>query len=381
MHFVFKGENMKIVFVSNFLNHHQIPFCKYLKSLVDEFWFIATDNGNSQGYQTSHHDNYLIDYFTEKTRAEKEILSADAVIFGACPDKLVTLRMKEDKLSFIYSERIFKKGILRCLIPKNFIYLKNRYLRYKTKNLYVLAASAFLPYDLSIFGFPQNKIFKWGYFPSCSAHKTQEKEQNTILYVGRLLKLKHADTVIKTAQFLKQEGVGFKVNIVGDGPEKDNLLKAVHAYKLQDHVHFLGSKTHTEVLKIMNKSQIYMFTSDFNEGWGAVLNEAMASGCAIVASSAIGSVPFLINHGENGLIYKYGNYKNAYNEVKSLLCDTQKAKFLGENAKATIAYYNHEIAAERFVNAVKEFHSVNTITSSDSGIFSSVKIIKNNWFK
>ncbi len=372
---------MKIVFVSNFLNHHQIPFCEYLKTLIDEFWFIATENGGSQGYQTSHLRDYVIDFSAEKERAEHEILTADAVIFGGCPDELVTLRMKENKLSFIYSERLFKKGIWRALIPKNFAMLHTRYLHHKNKNFYVLAASAFLPYDLSLFAFPRNKIFKWGYFPENNLCFKKEKERNTILYVGRLLKLKHVETVIETARLLKKDGNDFNVTIVGDGPEKEHLLALTSSYHLEGRVNFAGSKTHDEVLDIMSKSQIYMFTSDFNEGWGAVLNEAMASGCAVVASSAVGSVPFLIRHQENGLIYKFGDDKNAYYGVKDLLMDAQKAKRLGENARRTIEHYNYRIAAERFLAAVKEFYADNKMTPADFGVFSSVQVIKNNWFK
>ena len=80
--------------------------------------------------------------------------------------------------------------------------LKSRYLNHKDKNLYVLAASAFLPYDLSVFGFNVSKIFKWGYFPECEIRGNFEKEPSTILYAGRLLKLKHVETVIETARLL-----------------------------------------------------------------------------------------------------------------------------------------------------------------------------------
>ncbi len=372
---------MKIVFVSNFLNHHQVPLSEEILDKVDEFYFIATDNGNSQGYQKTENRDYLIDYSTDKLRAEKEIMSADAVIFGACPDDLVEMRMKENKLSFIYSERIFKKGFLRCLLPRNYRMLRKRYLSHKEKNLYVLAASAFLPYDLSWFGFPVNKIFKWGYFPECHINQKKDKQLNTILYAGRLLKLKHVETVIETAKRLKQDGYDFKVTIVGDGPEKENLIALKSRYKLDNCVEFTGSKTHDEVLEIMQKSSIYMFTSNFIEGWGAVLNEAMSNGCAVVASSAIGSVPFLISHNDSGMVYKYGNNKSAYSAVKSLLDDPKKAKELGEKAQKTISDYNYKVAATNFVNAVSEFYSDGKITPADSGVFSSVQIIKNNWFK
>ena len=258
--------------------------------------------------------------------------------------------------------------------------LKHRYLNHKNKNLYVLSASAFLPYDLSVFGFDNSKIFKWGYFPECQIGGNIEKKSNTILYVGRLLKLKHVETVIETARLLKRDGFDFKVNIVGDGPEKKRLTKLKNKYDLDDHVDFLGSKTHEEVLEIMQNNSIYMFTSDFNEGWGAVLNEAMSNGCAVVASSAIGSVPFLITHNENGMIYKYGNNENAYRAVKELLVDNQKATVLGAKAKETIAFYDYRTAVERFLSGVNEFYNSSRITPHDFGVFSSVKILKNDWF-
>ena len=371
---------MKIVFVSNFLNHHQIPICEEFVAKSDEFYFIATDNGDSQGYQKTEIRDYLIDYSIDKERSEKEILSADAVVFGSCPDELVELRMKDNKLSFIYSERIFKKGIWHCLIPKNIKMLRKRFLNHKNKNLYVLAASAFLPYDLSRLGFSCEKIFKWGYFPYYNLFD-EEKQPNTILYAGRLLKLKHVETVIETAKHLKEDNIDFKVKIIGEGPEMGHLMSLREKYKLDDCIEFLGSKTHEEVLRIMQKSSIYMFTSDFNEGWGAVLNESMASGCAVVVSSAIGSVPFLITHKENGMVYKYGDNKNAYRVVKELLMDNQKAMELGKKAKVTICSYDYKTAAERFLNGVNEFYSYGRITSHNTGVFSSVEVIKNNWFK
>ena len=140
---------MKIVFVSNFLNHHQIPLCEAIMDKVDKFYFIATNNGDNQGYQRTEIRDYLIDYNTDKVRAEREIMSADAVIFGACPDSLVELRMNENKLSFIYSERIFKKGVWHCLIPRNWKMLKKRYLSNKKKNLYVLGKTIKIIYGFT----------------------------------------------------------------------------------------------------------------------------------------------------------------------------------------------------------------------------------------
>ena len=40
------------------------------------------------------------------------------------------------------------------------------------------------------------------------------------------------------------------------------------------------------------------------EGWGAVVNEAMSSGCAVVADAEAGSVPYLIENSKDGFIYR-----------------------------------------------------------------------------
>lgn len=372
---------MKIVLVSNFLNHHQIPFCEHIKTLCDEFCFVATENGGVGGYQVSQEREYVIDYATDKQKAEDEILTADAVIFGACPDCLVQKRMAENKLSFIYSERMFKKGTWRRFIPKNKKHVFNRYINFKDKNLFVLAASAFLPYELFVFGFNKDKIFKWGYFPDCLQENSTKKREKTILWAGRMLDWKHPETAVKTARYLMQNNLEFIMNIVGDGPQLKKVRRLIKKYHLESKVNILGSKTHNELLNIMAQSSIFMFTSDFNEGWGAVLNEAMGNQCAIVANSGIGSVPFLLND-NNAFVFKCSKEKDAYKAVKELLENPRLAETFGKNAKTTIENeYNYKVAAERFINAVKEFYKDGKITPQKSGVLSGVEILKNNWFK
>jgi glycosyltransferase involved in cell wall biosynthesis len=72
----------------------------------------------------------------------------------------------------------------------------------------------------------------------------------------------------------------------------------------------------------MEAADIFLFTSDFNEGWGAVLNESMNSACAVVASHAIGSVPFLLKDGENGFIQ---TLLEMYAETVNVLTDNKPA--------------------------------------------------------
>ena len=373
---------MKIVFVSDFLNHHQTLLCDNIHSQVDTFYFIHGYNGKGSVIKKKEEREYTMLYIDNPKRAKEEILSADAVIFGSCPNRFIDMRMKENKLSFVYSERLFKKSILQMLKMKNYKAAKHRFMNYKDKNLYVLAASAYLPYDLSHYRFSAEKILKWGYFPEINLIKDVPKKENSILFTGRFLDWKHTETVIETARLLKKDKFTFKVSLIGDGPEKEKLQNLVNKYNLNDCVEFLGIKSHQEVMQSMAEHEIFMFTSDYQEGWGAVLNEAMANGCAVVASSAAGATPFLIKHNENGKIYKYGKHKNAYQAVTELLLNKEEADRFGKNAMETIENeYNGKIAARKLIQSVMEFNNTGLITPYEDGVLSRAEIIKNNWFK
>lgn len=126
-----------------------------------------------------------------------------------------------------------------------------------------------------------------------------------------------------------------------------------------------------------------MFTSDFGEGWGAVLNEAMNSGCAVIASHAAGATPYLVKNGENGLIYEFGNDEKLYEKLKYLLLNPKEQKRLGAAAYKTISEeWNAEIAAERFLNLTKSIlNGEKNPYIYKNGPCSKAEILKNDWWK
>ena len=148
------------------------------------------------------------------------------------------------------------------------------------------------------------------------------------------------------------------------------------------YVTFLGSMKPSQVRSHMEQAGIYLFTSDRQEGWGAVLNESMNSGCAVVASHAIGAVPYLVKNNENGLIYQSGNVDMLYEKVKYLLDHPEEQKRLGKAAYRTITEtWNAEVAAQRLINLAQ--HILNGEESPDlyeNGPCSRAEIIKDDWF-
>ncbi len=82
----------------------------------------------------------------------------------------------------------------------------------------------------------------------------------------------------------------------------------------------------------MRSSHVCLCPSDRNEGWGAVVNEAMANGCTVVASNAMGSVPYLIEPNKNGLIFQSLNMSEVTENVISLYADYNFREKLAMNA-------------------------------------------------
>lgn len=158
---------MNLIFVTNMLNHHQYALCKAFRESFDDFKLVTTQKTTGIGYQTAQDAEFVLHYENseKKENIEKLICDADVVIFGACPNNFIGMRMKENKLSFLYSERFFKKGTWRRFIPSTRKGVENRIVQYKDKNMYVLCASAFLTYDLKLLGFPVKNALSGGTFP------------------------------------------------------------------------------------------------------------------------------------------------------------------------------------------------------------------------
>ena len=384
---------MKIVFVSNFYNHHQKFISEALYLLTGgNYAFVATDKVPDDrlalGYGREVIPGYIL--FAHKSTQElarcRELINeSDIVIAGSAPEHLLRERIKEGKLIFRYSERPLKKG----LEPLKYF---PRLLRWHLRNpvgkpIYMLCASAYTAADYAKFGLFRNRCYKWGYFPEVKRYEKKtlfvqkENESPKILWCGRFLDWKHPDDAVQVAERLYREGYQFELDFIGTGALEQQLAEMIRERNLDNCVRLLGAMPPEQVREHMERANIYLFTSDRNEGWGAVLNEAMNSGCAVVASHAIGSVPFLMKDGENGLMYESGNIDMLYEKVKFLLDHPEEQVRLGRAAYHTIAdEWSAEIAAERFIElAQRILDGEKHPDLFDEGPCSKAEIMKEGW--
>lgn len=352
-----------VTFFSNFLLHHQTPFCEEMvKRLGNGFTFVATRTIPEEQLKLGYHDlshsaSYALNAYEDDESMDKALrlaISSDVVIFGAAPERFVAERLKRNLLTFRYSERFFKTGYLKLLNPKVLWYHYINNFKPRNKKYYMLCASAYTARDCRLIHAFPGKTFKWGYFPETKAYRDisellEQKRSHSILWAGRLIGWKHPDITIHLAEKLKNEGYSFTLNIIGSGVMEEVLKKMIEERNLSDCVQMLGSMPPEKVRAYMEQSEIFLFTSDRNEGWGAVLNESMNSACAVVANYEIGSVPFLIKDYENGLIYQK-RFEDLYQKVTWLLDNPEKRKQLGRNAyESVLNIWSAKTATERFL--------------------------------
>lgn len=348
---------MKVVFVSNYYNHHQAAVSKAMDRYTQhQYYFIETaqieEERKKLGWGNDIKPKYVIHYNDNKNMCKKLIEGADVVIWGSCPFSIIKNRLKKRKLTFAYSERIFKKKLSG---PSYWMRAIKYFIRLKPyqKNHYLLCSSAYASLDYNRIYLFKDKAYKWGYFPEKIHYEIDElirkKNKYEILWVSRFIDWKHPEIPIMIAKKLIKDNYKFKLNMIGNGALYKKIEKLIEKENLNDYVHLLGGMNPNEVRKYMENASIFLFTSDQNEGWGAVLNEAMNSGCAVIANSNIGSTPYLVTNGVNGLTYVNDNLDEIYHHVTTLLNNHSYAENLGKNAYHLISnYWNADIAVKNF---------------------------------
>lgn len=385
---------MRIVFISNVLTPHQVPICDEWEKMSNvEITFIESVNIDKStlpvGWRTICSKRYLVnfsEYSINKDKYQNLILDADIVILGSAPFIFIKNRLEKGLLTFIYAERIYRNK--KQLLKLPFHYFKFGKLYNKYKNLYLLSASAFSAYDYNRINCFINKAYKWGYFTTVDDSlkiqnlklKKSNSEKISLMWCARFLKLKHPELPVKLAQILKCKGYNFVLDMYGTGIEYENIKKLINNLGLNDVVNLVGELPNDEILQAMRAHDIFLFTSDENEGWGAVTNEAMANGCTIVASSKIGSVPYLIKHKYNGCIFESENLVSLYEQVVWSINNPNKREEFAINAYRTLCDTWSPKNAANSILILAEALGQKKDTPILVGPCSKAGIIKNNWF-
>lgn len=387
---------MTIAYFSNFLNHHQKLVADEMYEMTKhQYVFVETtpmyDWLKKGGYTDYSQEPYVLRAWENEENRQKALdlaKSSDVALFGG-PEVLafeVFRARNTNKLSFEVSERWLKRGLLNILSPrliKNKWYYHTLFLR---KPFYKLCASAFCALDEYKLHSYKDRCYKWGYFTLIEDIEPNSKEEFNsekvrMMWCSRFLKWKHPELPVLLAKRLKDKGFDFHLDMYGSGEMYDKTYSLVNEYKLSEVVTLCGNLPNAEILQSMREHDIFLFTSDQNEGWGAVANEAMSNGCVLVGSDAIGSTPYLIKDGVNGILFKSSVPKNGFTksgmkvDEKALDSLTEKVEWLLNHPNERIQMSKNAYLSMKNVwspeNAAKNFMQLvdDLMQGKDSSIY------------
>lgn len=110
---------------------------------------------------------------------------------------------------------------------------------------------------------------------------SQERDID-LLAVGSLIPLKQFDVFISVVKILKPYLPGIKAIICGAGEEKENLETHIVKYKLENHIRLLDAMPQNDVLKLMQRTKVFLHPSAY-EGFSTVCLEAIYAGAHVIS--------------------------------------------------------------------------------------------------
>lgn len=159
------------------------------------------------------------------------------------------------------------------------------------------------------------------------AERVTRNESLTITYVGRLESVKGVDDFVSAAASLKKDFPNLNIQVVGWYKEGHPLVQ-----KFAQVVRFTGLRD--DIPQVLGESDIFVLPS-YSEGLSNALMEAMASGCACIATE-VGGNRYLIHNGVSGFLFQPGDREALKAHLRRLIEDDVKRKALGEAARKRI---------------------------------------------
>ena len=181
---------------------------------------------------------------------------------------------------------------------------------------------------------------------------TSDLKSLNLVSVGRLSKEKGFVDLVDVFALIHMVYPDWKLNIIGDGEEKDKILSKIHKYGLDDSVIMHGFLDKDEVGKVLAKSSIYLMSS-FTESFGIVLLEAFSYGVPCVAFDSAEGANEIISNNWDGYLIKDRDIDEMAKRVCNLIGNYNRRFIMGQNAIKKANKYSLEGVREKWIKIIK----------------------------
>lgn len=356
-------KRMKILQVSNIVSHHQLPLAQELLQLAgeDNFRFAAIQAPCEERLKLGW-GNDSAPWILRVGENESDRIAFeewwDAADIVLCGERLLGpfgRRLACGKLTFYFSERWWKPPIGRArLLHPGFARMAWQFHRLATSPVFhYLPIGGYAASDMLTVASFVGRAWQWGYFtpgPDSAWSCATRSGVFRVLWAGRMLAWKRVDTLIKAFAHLLKLHPEAELTLIGSGPESHRLAVLAKRLLPVGSYRFLPAQPVEIVRQHMREHHVYVLPSSSYEGWGAVINEAMAEGCVVIASNAGGAAKTMIEHGRNGLLFDSGNIQALAACLHAVAADSRMHSRLAHAGQQTITtLWSPAVAARRLV--------------------------------
>lgn len=164
------------------------------------------------------------------------------------------------------------------------------------------------------------------YYPK----KVSDLEEKRIISVGRLSEEKGYLDLIDVFSLVHQVYPDWKLDIIGDGNQKENIQKKIEEYGLKDFIILHGFQNKEYINQLLQKSSIYVMCS-YTESFGIVLLEAFSFGIPCVAFDSARGATEIISNNWDGYLIKNRNKEIMAKKVCELISNPNRRIIMGAN--------------------------------------------------
>jgi len=174
------------------------------------------------------------------------------------------------------------------------------------------------------------------------------KDKKIILFIGHLFERKGVEYLISALRLVLKKDKNILCCIIGSGHSEDKLKKIASDLDLDNHIKFLGQKTHDEIVPYMNACDIFVLPS-LSEGLPVVLCEALAAGKPVVATKVAGT-PEIVTKNVGFLVRPKDSNDLSEKIILALNKRWDKKKLLRRSKEFSVAN-----SAKKLVNVYNSF--------------------------
>lgn len=151
-----------------------------------------------------------------------------------------------------------------------------------------------------------------------------------ILTVARMTEKKGLPTLYKALRMLKDKNIPFRHTLIGDGDDKDKITQLIDDLNLTDSCQCLGPRTHKEVLKQFEESDLFVLACEIaangdRDGIPNVLVESLAMGVPSL-STTVSAVPEILIHNKSGVTVAPSNPETMSRQMETILVNRDLRK-------------------------------------------------------